>query len=313
MWMTRVSIGHPVFATMVMVALCVLGLFSYNKLGVEQMPDIRPPGAWMNIEYPGATPEALEREVLKPLEEAVNSVAGVKRIMSRAFEGRADLSMEFTLDTDMDRAMQEVRDRVSAVQSTFPRDVKAPMLARWNNDNNEPVVTMAILSPTRSLRELSIIGENDVSKRLQRVAGVARVEVQGLTKREVRVDLDPLRLRAYGVTPGEIAAALREANADQPVGRLTDNTQDTLLRVEGRIRDPKAFADVVVAHRDGLALRLGDLASVVEREAEPDSMARVNGQRAVSFNVFKQQDANIVAAGDAIRKAVEEIRASSSS
>jgi len=308
MWMTRVSIGHPVFATMVMVALCVLGLFSYNKLGVEQMPDIRPPGAWMNIEYPGATPEALEREVLKPLEEAVNSVAGVKRIMSRAFEGRADLSMEFTLDTDMDRAMQEVRDRVSAVQSTFPRDVKAPMLARWNNDNNEPVVTMAILSPTRSLRELSIIGENDVSKRLQRVAGVARVEVQGLTKREVRVDLDPLRLRAYGVTPGEIAAALREANADQPVGRLTDNTQDTLLRVEGRIRDPKAFADVVVAHRDGLALRLGDLASVVEREAEPDSMARVNGQRAVSFNVFKQQDANIVATGDAVKKAMDEVR-----
>ena len=222
MWITRVSINNPVFAAMVMVALCVLGLFSYAKLGVEQMPDISFPGAWMEVEYPGATPEALEREVLKPLEEAVNGVAGVRKIMARAFEGRADLSIEFGLDADMDRAMQDVRDRVAAVQSQLPRDAKAPTLARWNNDNNEPVVTLALLSPTRSPRELSILGENEVGKRLQRVDGVARVEINGLTEREVRIDLDPLRLRAYAVTPAQIAAALREANADQPVGLLSN-------------------------------------------------------------------------------------------
>ena len=308
MWMTRVSINHPVFATMVMVALCVLGLFSYNKLGVEQIPDITPPGAWMEIQYPGATPEALEREVLKPLEEAVNSIAGVKRITSRAFEGRADMSVEFGLDTDMDRAMQEVRDRVSVAQRVFPRDVRPPVLARWNNDNAEPVVTMALVSPRLSQRELSVIGENEVGKRLQRVPGVARVEVVGLTEREVRIDLDPLRLRAYGVTPAQIALALRAANADQPVGLLSDSKQDTLLRVEGRIRDPKAFADVIVAHRNGLALRLGDLGSLVEREKEAESVARVNGERAINFNVFKQQDANIVATGDAVKAAMEELR-----
>jgi multidrug efflux pump subunit AcrB len=308
MWMTRVSINHPVFATMVMVALCVLGLFSYGKLGVEQLPDIQPPGAWMEVQYPGATPEALEREVLKPLEEAVNSIAGVKRITSRAFEGRADMSVEFSLDTDMDRAMQEVRDRVSAAQRVFPRDVRPPVLARWNNDNAEPVVTMALVSPGLSHRALSVIGENDIGKRLQRVPGVARVEVVGLTEREVRVDLDPLRLRAYGVTPGQIAEALRAANADQPVGRMSDSTQDTLLRVEGRVRDPRAFADVIVAHRNGLPLRLGDLGAVVEREKEPESAARVNGERAINFNVFKQQDANIVATGDAVKAAMEELR-----
>ncbi len=308
MWITRVSINNPVFATMVMVALCVLGLFSYAKLGVEQMPDISFPGAWMSIEYPGATPEALEREVLKPLEEAVNGVAGVRKIMARAFEGRADMSIEFGLDTDMDRAMQEVRDRVAAVQSQLPRDARAPTLVRWNNDNNEPVVTLAILSPTRSTRELSMLGENAVGKRLQRVEGVARVEVNGLSEREVRIDLDPLRLRAYGVTPAQIATALREANADQPVGLLSDSTQDTLVRVEGRVRDPRAFAELVVAHRNGLALRLGDLGTLSEREREPDSIARVNGQRAINFNVFKQQDANIVATGDAVKKAMDEIR-----
>ncbi len=308
MWMTRVSIQNPVFATMVMVALCVLGLFSYSKLGVEQMPDISFPGAWMEIRYPGASPEAVERELIKPLEEAVNSIAGVKRITSRSGEGLGTMSIEFGLDADMGRAMQEVRDRVSAVQASFPREVQAPTIARWNNDNSQPVVNLALMSATRSARELSMIGEQTVGKRLQRVEGVARVEISGLTVREVRIDLDPTRLQAYGVTPAEISTALREANADQPVGLLSGPVQDALLRVEGRVRDPKDFENLVVARRNGLALTLGDLGRLVEREKEADSTARINGQRAINFNVFKQQDANIVNAGDAVKKAMEEIR-----
>ena len=318
MWITRVSIQHPVFAVMVMVFLCVLGIFSYSKLGVEQMPDISMPGAWMEVRYPGASADAVEREVIKPLEEAVNSIAGVKRITSRALEGRGDMSVEFNLDADMGRAMQDIRDRVASVQSGFPRDVRAPTIARWNNDNSQPVVSMALLArcvPTeaapctpRSTRELSVIGEQLVGKRLQRVAGVARVDINGLTVREVRIDLDPVRLRAYGVTPSEIATALRQANADQPVGLLSDGTQDTLLRVEGRITDPRQFAQVVVAHRGGLPLRLADLGQLIEREAEPDSLARINGQPAINFNIYKQQDANIVDTGEAVKAAMEEVR-----
>ncbi len=308
MWITRVSINHPVFATMVMVALCVLGLFSYSRLGVEQMPDISMPGAYMGIVYPGASPEAVEREVLKPVEEAVNGVAGVRKVMSRAFEGRGDLSVEFGLDTDMNRAMQDLRDRVSAAQRQLPRDVEPMTIARWNNENDQPVVNLSVLSATRSTRELSLLAEEVVNKRLQRVEGVARVEVSGLTQREVRINLDPVRLRAYSVTPAQIAAALREANTDQPVGLLSDGTQDALVRVEGRVRDPRQFAEVVVAHRNGLPLRLADLGTLVEREEEPNSMARLNGERAVSFNVYKQQDANIVATGDGVKAAVEELK-----
>ena len=308
MWITRVSIQNPVFAAMVMVALCVLGLFSYAKLGVEQMPDINLPGVWMEVEYPGASPEAVEREVIKPIEEAVNSVAGVRRITSRSLEGRGQMSMEFGLDVDMGRALQEVRDRIAGVQAAMPREARAPTIARWNNDNAQPVVNLALLSPTRSARELSLLGEQTVAKRLQRVDGVARVDISGLSVREVRIDLDPLRLRAYGVTPAEIATALREANADQPVGLLSDGTQDALLRVEGRVRDPRQFAQIVVARRNGLALTLGDLGQLVEREREADSTARINGQRAINFNVFKQQDANIVATGDAVKKAMDEVR-----
>jgi multidrug efflux pump subunit AcrB len=287
----------------------------------------------MEIRYPGASPEAVEREVIKPVEEAVNSIAGVKRIMSRSGEGVGTLSVEFALDADMGRAMQELRDRVAAVQAGFPREVRAPTIARWNNDNSQPVVNLALLArcagqpqaadpprgadggpagqgacATRSARELSILGDQAVGKRLQRVEGVARVEISGLALREVRIDLDPVRLRAYGVTPAEIATALREANADQPVGLLSDSTQDALLRVEGKVRDPREFENLVVARRNGLALTLGDLGTLVEREREAESTARIDGQRAINFNVFKQQDANIVAAGDAVKKAMDEIR-----
>ncbi|KQW43666.1 MULTISPECIES: efflux RND transporter permease subunit [unclassified Roseateles] len=308
MWMTRVSIQNPVFATMVMVALCVLGLFSYSKLGVEQMPDISFPGAQVDVRYPGASPEAVEREIAKPLEEALNTIAGVERIQSRSFEGRVQASVEFSLNADMGRAMQDLRDRVAAAQARFPRDAKPPTVQRFENDNSQPVVVMALLSPTRGSRELSMMADLIVSKRLGRVEGVAKVDVGGMTTREVRIDLDPMRLRAYGVTPAEIAKALAEANTDQPVGLLSDQTSDAILRVEGRVKDPKAFGQTVVARRGNLALTLNDLGTLVEREREQDSIARINGQPAVSFNIFKQQDANIVKTGDAVKEAMDELR-----
>ena len=308
MWITRTSIANPVFATMVMVALCVLGLFSYQRLGVEQMPDIAFPGAYVQVVYPRASPEAVEREVARPIEEAINSIAGVRRIMSRSQEGRTGISAEFGLDADMDRAMQDLRDRISAVQATLPRDVEAPTIARFDSENEQPVVVMALVSPTRSQRELSLFAEQQLDKRLQRVAGVARVDMSGLASREIRVDLDPTRLRAYGVTPAQIAQALAAANADQPVGVVSDRLQDAILRVEGRVGDPRDFADIVVARQGTLPLTLGDLGRVVDREREPDSVARIDGQRAINVEVHKQQDANIVAVGEAVKEAMEELR-----
>ena len=312
MWMTRVSVSNPVFATMVMVALCVLGIFAYARLGVEQMPDVSLPVAFIDVAYPGAAPEAVEREVTKLLEEAVNGIAGVKRITSRSFEGRSQTSVEFSLNANMARAMQDVRDRVAFVQAAFPKDAKNPTVARFDGDNSQPAVVLALL-PTldgkgRGARELSLLADQTVTKRLQRVEGVARIDVSGLATRQVRIDLDPQRLRAYAITPSDIATALRDANADQPVGLVSDAVQDSILRVEGRVRDPKDFASLVVARRGGLALTLSDLGTLVEREREADSLARINGQPAVTFNVFKQQDANIVATGEAVKAAADELR-----
>ena len=308
MWFTRVSINNPVFATMVMAALCVLGVFSYSQLRVERLPDISPPIVFVSVAYPGASPEAVETELTRPIELGLNGIAGVKMVRSNSFEGRSETVVEFELGADMGRAVQDVRDKVSVLQPNFPRDAKAPSVSRFDSENAQPTVYLALVAPDRSGRELSMLADQVVRKRLERVAGVARVDVIGLTVRQIRIDLDPQRLRTYQVTPADVSAALQRANADVPVGLLSGVREDALVRVEGRVRDPKAFADVVVAQRGNLAVRLGDVGTLVEREREPTSMARVDGQPSVSFQVFKQQDANIVETGDGIKRAAEEMR-----
>ncbi len=308
MWITKVSINNPVFAVMVMVALCVLGLFSYARLGVEQMPDVSPPMAFVSVTYPGAAPEAVENEVTRPIESSLNAIAGVKMIRSNSYEGYSETVVEFKLDADMTRAIQEVRDKVAVLAPSFPRDVKAPSVSRFDNEIAQPVVSFALLGVDRSRRELSLLADQTIRKRLERVEGVARVQVAGLTTRQIRVDLDPQRLRSYAVTPSEIGAALREANADMPVGLLSNAKQDATVRVEGRVRDPKQFASVVVARRGAVVLTLADLGTITEREQEPTSISRVDGVASIGFDVFKMQDAKIVQTGEALKKAADELR-----
>jgi len=300
MWFTRVSINNPVFATMVMAALCVLGLFSYNQLGVERIPDVTPPIVFVSVGYPGASPAAIETELTRPIELGLNGIAGVKMIRSNSVEGRSETVVEFQLSADMSRAVQDVRDKVSALQPGFPRDAKAPYISRFDGDNAQPTVNLALIGPDRSARELSLLADQTVRKRLERVSGVARVDVGGMTARQVRIDLDPQRLRAYQLTPADVSAALQKVNADVPVGLLSSAKEDALVRVEGRVRDAKAFGEIVVANRGNL----------VVREREPDSIARVDGVPSIAFFVYKQQDANIVVTGDGIKSAVEELRKS---
>ena len=310
MWFTRVSINNPVFATMVMAALCVLGLFSYNQLRVERLPDISTPIVFVSVVYPGASPEAIETELTRPIELGLNGIAGVKMIRSNSVEGRSETVVEFQLGAEMGRAVQDVRDKVSALQPAFPRDAKAPFISRFDGENAQPAVQLALIAPDRSARELSLIADQTVRKRIERVAGVARVDVGGLTTRQVRIDLDPQRLRAYQLTPAEVSAALQKTNADVPVGLLSSARDEALVRVEGRVRDAKAFTDLVIANRGNLVVRLGDLGTLTERERERDSIARVDGQPSISFAVYKQQDANIVETGDGIKAATEELRQS---
>jgi multidrug efflux pump subunit AcrB len=168
MWITRVSIKNPVFATMVMVGIVVLGLFSYARLRVAQMPDVTLPYLQVLTLYPGASPEVVESDVTKPLENTVNTVSGVKRIYSNSWEGRSQVFVEFRLGTDVTRAIQDARDKIALVRPTFPRDVKDPQVLRVEIEDNRPTVSLAVLSPTVDLRELTSLTDQTIVKALEK-------------------------------------------------------------------------------------------------------------------------------------------------
>ena len=308
MWITKTSINQPVFATMVMLALIVLGIISYTRLGVEQMPDIQVPGIWMQVRYPGASPEQVEADLVKPLEEAVNTVNGVKNIFTNSFEGRAELWTEFNLSTDMTKAIQDVRDKVAAIRPGFPRDAKDPLIVRGQFDGAQPTSTFGVLSSTRSMRELSVFADQQIVKRLQGVSGVGRVDLGGAVHRQVTINLKPQQMLAYQIGVDEIIRAIREVNQDLPAGSLRASAQEQMVRVEGKLKSVEAFKQIIVARRAGSPVMLEQVANVSDGEREEQSIGRINGQPALTLNIFKTQDSNLVAVGDQVAQAVEQLR-----
>jgi len=308
MWMTRVSINHPVFATMVMVALTVLGAFSYQRLRVEAMPDVRPPWVSIQVAYPGASPEQVENDVAKPIENAVNTVAGIKRLLSASYEGMGYTWVEFRLDVDQDRVMQDVRDKVAQIRGGFPREVRDPVVQRGGDENDEPVAFFALLANGLTPRELTTLGEQVVQKGFERVRGVGRVAVGGSVTRQIQVRIDPVRLTAIGLSVDQVVNALRAANVSVPVGTISNNMSESIVRVDGRITSPQNFGSIVVTRKNGVPIRLSQIAEVVDTEKERQSLARVNGSPAISFNIFKAQDANIVEVGASLKAAADNLR-----
>src|SRR5258708_19097172 len=219
MWITRISIKQPVFATMMMVALLVLGVFSYNRLRVERMPDIVFPAIFIQVQYPGASPEAVENDITKPIELVVNTVNGVRLIRSNSWEGRSETYLELRLHTDTARAVQDVRDKIAQIRPSFPREVEDPLVLRGDFDNRQPIVQLAVTSDTRSLRELSTMTDQILVKRFQNVNGVASVDVSASVVRRVSIYLKPGQRLPQGVVVDEGRHAIQTPNTDVPAGR----------------------------------------------------------------------------------------------
>jgi hydrophobe/amphiphile efflux-1 (HAE1) family protein len=308
MWMTRVSIANPVFATMVMVALAVLGLFSYQRLKVEQMPEVALPFVLVLTNYPGAAPEAVETDVTKPIEYALNQIAGVKIIRSNSLEGNSQVFAEFRLDTDVTRAMQDVRDKIALVKPGFPRDVKDPLVIRADNENEQPVVSLAVTSPTVGLRELTSLTDNTIVKALESLPGVAKIDVNGRVTRQVLIRIKPDALTALGIGVDQVMEAVRTANQDVPAGRITRGASDAVVRVEGKLREPAQFGRIIVAQQGGGPIYMSQVADVIDGEKEETSIARINGRPAITIDIRKAQDANIVDTGRHVNEAVASLK-----
>ncbi len=308
MWITRTSIANPVFATMVMVGITVLGLFSYQRLRVEQMPDVSLPFVMIATAYPGAAPEAVEADVTKPIENAVNQVSGVKRIFSNSREGSSQVFVEFRLSTDAAQATQDVRDKIALVRPGFPKDVRDPLVNRVENENNQPVASLAVLSQTTELRELTSLTDQTIVKALENQPGVARVDVNGRVTRQVLIQIRPNALTALGIGVDQVIAAIRNANQDVPAGRLTRGASDAVVRIEGKLKDPEQFNRIIVAQQGGGPVYLSQVADVIDGEKELSSYARINGRPAITLDVQKAQEANIVETGQNVRAAVAALK-----
>ncbi|MGZ5582803.1 MAG: efflux RND transporter permease subunit [Usitatibacter sp.] len=308
MWITKTSIRQPVFATMMMAALLVLGLFSYNRLRVERMPEVNFPVVFVSIQYPGASPEAVENDITKPVEEVVNTINGVRLIRSNSYEGRSETGIEFRLDANIERGVQDVRDKIALIRPGFPREAKDPLVLRGDFDNAQPVVSLAVTSPTRTLRELTTMTDQIIVKRFQNVAGVGQVQVSGGVARQVLINLKPAQMSSQAVGVDEVIRAIQAANMDVPAGRVVLGSSEQLVRVEGKLKEPAAFGKIIVARRAKGPVYLEQVAEIVDGEREAESLSRINGRPGLSIEVLKVQDANIVEVGLGVKKAAQELK-----
>jgi HAE1 family hydrophobic/amphiphilic exporter-1 len=308
MFLSHLSIKRPVLATMMMLALVTLGLFSYQHLNIDMYPDVEMPILTITTQYEGAPPESVEREVTRKIEEAINPIQGVKHISSSSQEGISSIIVEFTLETKINDAGQEARAKVSAIRGELPKDSEDSVIQKLDF-NAAPVVSLAVRSDTLDAKALTTLVDKRIKKRLENVSGVGRVDLVGDAKREVNVWLDPLRLEALGLSVDEVMAGLYQENVNTPLGRLNRGGMELPVRVSGKPAEVSGYSSMVVAWREGRPLRLGEMARVQDGIEEQRSLALVNGAPAVALNVLKQSGANTVAVADGLKATVAKLAA----
>ena len=312
MWFTQVSLKNPVFATMAMLAVVVLGLFSYQRLQVDQFPNIDFPVVVVTAEYPGASPEIIESEVTKKLEEGVNAIAGISALTSRSYEGQSVVIIEFQLHVNGRKAADDVREKVAAIRPSFRAEVKEPRVLRFD-PSSRSIWSLAILPDNKSgvkpltAVELTNWTDQTLKKRLENVRGVGSVTLVGGTKREINIYLNPQAMDALGISAEQVAAAVRSENQDLPAGAIRSLAQERVVQIEARMKRPEDFNKIIVARKNGSAIRVEQVARVADGAQEVDNLALYNGQRTLMLQVQKSQDDNTIAVVDGLKKAVEEL------
>jgi hydrophobic/amphiphilic exporter-1 (mainly G- bacteria), HAE1 family len=311
MFLSDVSIKRPVFATMMMVALVVFGIVSYQRLAVDEYPDITYPIVVVSTSYPGASPEVMERDVSRRIEEALNTVNGIKELTSTSSEGNSNVRVQLQLSMDPTEAQQEVISKIARIRRQLPPDIDDPVVIRFD-PNDRPIMSVAMQSDERPIRDLTDLAEQTIKPRFESVPGVGGVNVNGGTSRVIRVQLNAEALVAYGISPSQVGAALARENLETPAGRIFNGELERLVRVTGRIREPKAFSDVVVAVRNNAPIRIRDLAQVIDGFADRRSATYIIDSSkvvpAVSLEVLKITGSNTVAVASGVNAVVEELK-----
>ncbi len=307
MFISDFAIKRPLITVVAMLTLVGFGLVALTQLQTDEFPEVQPPIVLTTIIYPGASPEQVEREVLEPIEEAIQSISGVKSINGEARDGFAQIVTQFVYSKDLSEATQDIRDAISTKRQDLPQEMEEPILKKFN-PTDAPIVTLSLYSTSLTPAQLTQIADPGITRELRSIAGVADVQVSGGVKRELTVNLDPQRLQAAGVSVPQVVAALQTGNLAVPVGRVTSALDERTIRLQGRLQTPADFMQLVVSERNGRVVRLGDVATAADGVEEQRTLALYNGRDAVGIEIKKTNGYSTTAVAEAIFKKVEELR-----
>jgi HAE1 family hydrophobic/amphiphilic exporter-1 len=303
--LAEICVRRPVFATMIILSLTVVGLFSYQSLGVDLFPKIDLPTITVTVINPGASPQEIETEITDKVEGVVNTISGIDELRSTSVEGASQVFITFVLEKNADVAAQEVRNKVDLVVNDLPVTAQKPTVQKLDTDAT-PVVRIAVSAP-RSLKEVTDVADKQIKQNIESISGVGDVQIIGGRKREIAIWVDPDKLRAFNVTVAEVANAVRLQNMELPGGRIDEGTRELTVRTMGRVVEPKDFNNLVVATRGNYSVKLSDIGYAEDSFEEPRTEARLNGEPAVTLVVSKQSGQNTVAVADAVKQRLHEL------
>lgn len=306
MILSDISIKRPVLAIMMSLALVLFGLVALARLPVRELPDIDPPVVNVLTVYPGANAAIVETEVTEKLEEALNSVEGLKRMTSTSREQVSEINIEFDLNRDIELAAQDVRDRVARVRGSLPDDIDEPIVAKQDADAN-PVIWIALFSDRFTPLELTQIAETQMKDRLQTVRGVSSIYIGGRKRYAMRLRLDAERMAAHGITVQDIEAALRSQNVELPSGRVEGPDREMTILTRAELKTPEEFDQLVIRREQNTLVRLNDVGRAEVGAEDERSIARFNSKPAVGLGVVKQSKANTIEVARGIKKELEQL------
>ena len=302
----RTFIRRPIFTSMLLLAVVVFGLFSYPRIGVDQMPDVEFPIVTVTTILPGADPETIEKNVSKPLEEALNTISGLDTLRSSNYESVSVVVLRFELSRGVDIAAQDVRDKVQATLSKLPKEIETPVVQKLDL-GAMPIIQLALSGPL-PIEHLTQVAENELKPGLQRLQGVGSIDVVGGRKREIGVVIDPVRLRSYGLAASDVAQAITVQSIAIPGGRTLEPGQERVVKLETEAQSVEEIRDLVVASPGGKQIRVRDVANVVDGPAEARSSASLDGRSAVALVVKKQSGANTVEVAERVKASLGELQ-----
>ncbi len=307
MFLPRICVERPVFATVLSLTLLVFGIVGYVRLPVRELPDIEFPVVTIVTMLPGASPEVVETEITEILEEELNGVEGIDTIQSVSSEQVSNITLQFNLDRDIDSAAEDVRDRVARVRNQLPEDAEDPQVAKFDV-SAETIMWVALYSHTRSPFEITELAENFVKPRLQTLPGIGSVRTGGSNEEALRIELDRDLLANYALTVNAVVGALRAQNVEIPSGRVEGRWREFVVKTQGQFNTPEGFASLVLAYRGDSPVRLGDVAKIRYGFENERTTANYSGQRTTGLGIVKQSKANTLAVAAAVKEELERIR-----